>query len=716
MRGVFAAFSILVLVSEKGAQVSTVIHYFQTNQHLWAWWTVVLLLPACLVQFLSFKWFWTDCHKQCGSLVVIHVLQLGIIKRYWDSLLAAVRGGDRVASSSGEQLMKLGDLSVLRLLEALLQTLPHLLLQAYIYLALEETDLFPGVSAGLSLLSLSWALVSYSRFMCLLKPGHLYMPWAALLCQMLWRMGMLGTRVMALTVFARVYHFWTFAVAGVHWLLMSFWVASLQTDIITKTCYWKIFNILLGAVYIFCYLNLRDGTSRCRAVMFYSVMLLENVILLLVATDFLQEALWSSVWMTLVVMAGFVIGAAALIIYYSILHPKSTQIYQNFKSTLSKPRTWKETTEASFFQPKRKNETSEGAIETLDVTHVSHSNAGATDANIDGHAAWLEMYGSHHHWLLLKLALKTGALSKIYAAFGDGGIDDLFPCEWLASSAGSAKGRVLGTPAPVAATGRRYLAGDMDDSFKKRDLWEASDYITVESDHEGTNYINSLAAVKEKHGSCIKAAQVCVSGPGRQSDRQNEDGFQGTVTAPTGGASSGGQETAGLSTKRVETCNNSTLYFSADMEGALPSCVKRETYQKVNKGAPRPENESALGAVPETEEAQEHLFPVSAISPIACGTSNSNFRRSAALDLSSQCDVSTDASELMEEEGVLGVQYTHLKVIGSLAASVQNRIKHEEEPCFTSTPKPEQLAKKIGTCEPKARKKLIQLEEMKVVE
>lgn len=71
-----------------------------------------------------------------------------------------------------------------------------------------------GVSAGLSLLSLAWALVSYSHFTCLLKPGHLSPPAAALLCLLLWRTGMLGTRVLALVLFARLYSFWVFAVAG----------------------------------------------------------------------------------------------------------------------------------------------------------------------------------------------------------------------------------------------------------------------------------------------------------------------------------------------------------------------------------------------------------------------------------------------------------------------------------------------------------------------
>lgn len=71
-----------------------------------------------------------------------------------------------------------------------------------------------AVSAGLSLLSLSWALVSYSRFSCLLKPGHVRLPAAALLCLLLWRTGMLGTRVLALVLFTRLYSCWVLAVAG----------------------------------------------------------------------------------------------------------------------------------------------------------------------------------------------------------------------------------------------------------------------------------------------------------------------------------------------------------------------------------------------------------------------------------------------------------------------------------------------------------------------
>ena len=67
---------------------------------------------------------------------------------------------------------------------------------------------------GLCVLSTSWALVLYSRACCLIRPGHLAMPPAALLCQLVWRAGMLGARVTCLMFFARVFNWWVCGVAG----------------------------------------------------------------------------------------------------------------------------------------------------------------------------------------------------------------------------------------------------------------------------------------------------------------------------------------------------------------------------------------------------------------------------------------------------------------------------------------------------------------------
>ncbi|NXG24517.1 XKR5 protein, partial [Grallaria varia] len=288
MRGAIPGLSLALLAAERGARLCAIIHYLVRGQLGWFGLTMACVVPGYASQLLSILWFRADGHKPGCWLLVLHLLQLGLWKsgvpnsptpgwashhgdscRYWDVLRMMVEMGG--GARAGEVLTRLGDVCVLQLLEALLQTLPHLLLQAYVVVAVDPAGFIPGVSAGLSLLSLAWALVSYSHFTCLLKPGHLSLPAMAMLCLLLWRTGMLGTRVLALVLFARLYSFWVFAVAGVHWLLMSFWLVAQQTDIVAQPCRWRLFNCLVGAVYIFCYINVRPGPSKTRVSVFYAV-------------------------------------------------------------------------------------------------------------------------------------------------------------------------------------------------------------------------------------------------------------------------------------------------------------------------------------------------------------------------------------------------------------------------------------------------------------
>lgn len=264
-----------------------------------------------------------SCSLSVSALFLYHALRTSelfqtccpsLLLRHWDTS-AALRRGQR-APRPGQLQLQEADLVALRLLEALLQSGPHLLLQTYVLLASHFTDAvpgeqlpgdrtrtlvgsalpcevppwenrapcarspwlwfpegrrvclytqlllfpsgslvrvtlppsqvfhkmsavpetrqggslcavlwslratlrlfdsFPGVSALLSWSSLSWALVSYTHVLGVMKPGHRAVPWAALFCQQLWRMGMLGTRVLSLVLFCRAYHLWVLVVGG----------------------------------------------------------------------------------------------------------------------------------------------------------------------------------------------------------------------------------------------------------------------------------------------------------------------------------------------------------------------------------------------------------------------------------------------------------------------------------------------------------------------
>lgn len=64
--------------------------------------------------------------------------------------------------------------------------------------------------------------------------------------------------------------------AGVHWLGATFWMVSQQTDIIRSTNRWRLFNLVMGAVHVFLFLNLKHGQSRYRMAGFYLVCLIKQ--------------------------------------------------------------------------------------------------------------------------------------------------------------------------------------------------------------------------------------------------------------------------------------------------------------------------------------------------------------------------------------------------------------------------------------------------------
>ncbi|XP_048831089.1 XK-related protein 5b [Brienomyrus brachyistius] len=407
--------TVVIILAERTALVYCVVYYLWHTHFRRALLTFGLAVPGTVVQVLSFKWYREDGAQQKCCLRFVHILHLGIFKRLWDCMWClwhSPESGDGLSAI----VMQQADVSALRLLEALLLTLPQTVLQTYILLTTDEGILSPVfVCCALCLLSTSWALVLYSRACSLVRPGHLPMPPAALLCQLLWRASMLGARIASLMFFMRVFCGWICGIIGFHWLIASLWLVTQQTDICSSPWRWHLFNCVLGAVHVFFFLNVKDGPSRFRISSFYLVMLLENAALLLLASDFLSEATWDSMGVPAAVFCSFLLGITSLVLYYRFLHPKSTEISHHLWNghlgiTCLRG-------ESSFSLGDKMaavpSVPSQGNIPLTAVARnmVEHSGTcGAESAMQDG----------HHHWLLLRLALKTGNLAKINVAYGYG--------------------------------------------------------------------------------------------------------------------------------------------------------------------------------------------------------------------------------------------------------------------------------------------------------
>ncbi|XP_056420009.1 XK-related protein 5 isoform X2 [Hyla sarda] len=585
--GWFAAVSLLLYLVERAAECAAVVHYFITAQYFWAGWTLGLLLPGCLVQVISFAWLRADGYKQCFTLSLTHIFQLGILKRHVDSL-RLVLCRKRTAHEEQELVMKQGDLSLLRLLEVLLQALPQLLLQTYIYMTFKYADVY----------------------------------------------------------------------AGAHWLVMSFWLVAQQTDVISTPCYWRLFNILLGAVYVFCFINVRDGPSRYRVAIFYVIMLLENCILLLLATDFLQGAVWSNVKLSVAVMSGFLIGCAALIIYYTLLHPKSTEISQSFKKTGSGGHVREEESAYSFkWWNRSRKEVSNDAFQGENCNPKTADQDTVNQEDLP----WREVAEKHHRLLLLKLAMKTGNLSKINAAFGDGGIGDLFCLQ----DGGDAQHPIV--------LNNSLSEGHGKGGFLMSESWSLgrTPVDTGQGRMYGTQEFSNYESLQEEKDCMVDVA------PGKIS------------------------EVAASCSPSNRMIGSGTLYFSAHTDGVIPSGNGTVCIVEV------PKKPTIDSPIKELDPVENQDLPVVWVSPIHGLATNSNFCRSVDEDVGSLCEdseLTNDDSGITEPSGTRGY---HLLSTGALPPSMKGRLIQKEQPCFTSTPKPQTSAVDVVPREEiKARRRL----------
>ncbi|XP_039733193.1 XK-related protein 5 isoform X2 [Pteropus medius] len=584
--------SALLLAAEQSARLCTMVYYFATGQLLWGWLALTVLLPGFLVQSLSYLWFRADGQPGQCRLAVLHLLQLGVWKRHWDTTWMVLRK-DGAAHGEAPLPLQEADLSALRLLEALLQAAPHLLLQTYIFLASDFTDIVPGA----------------------------------------------------------------------HWLVMTFWLVAQQSDIVDSTCHWRLFNLLAGAVYILCYLNFWDSPSRHRMATFYMIMLLENSILLLLATDFLQGTSATSLWTMAGVLSGSLIGSVSLVTYYSLLHPKSTDIRQGFvRKSCGIAGGDKAERESSPPGPALAGESLESPSmcqeEGSELTSLGEPPSlqwGPPEAGLESQIAEEDPFFSHHHWLLVKLALKTGNVSKINAVFGEDRPGCFRPPAWRVSPHDDQQRKPPFSQQEPPPSPHDSLASEKGSEFQsvlkaEADLSESSSYVSFASD----NY-----------------EKAPVPKPWALQREGSPDEGAGAVS----GVQEGG---AGGQLSRGEGQGDSTLYFSATAEGATPShqAGGQATLPMLGRGSP---------ALPASPPPAAKPFPVTMarISPILYRGPDGRLCPRASF--SGTPLAGSECGEQQEPTRDL----SHPAADGTPTSWPRTSPRPAEEPCLTSTPKSE---------------------------
>ena len=109
-------------------------------------------------------------------------------------------------------------------------------------------------------------------------------------------------------------------VTGVHWLVMTVWIVSQQTDFCDSKLQELIFDCIVGVIYCFSFFNLKEGKTRWRACVFYFVIFLENAALLSVWFLENQMDLLLKISLLIALFTAFVFGNYDLQQSFKVFH------------------------------------------------------------------------------------------------------------------------------------------------------------------------------------------------------------------------------------------------------------------------------------------------------------------------------------------------------------------------------------------------------------
>lgn len=219
---------------------------------------------------------------------------------------------------------------MLRLLQAFIQSAPQAVFQLYVLCRkgsfVLQDDLVILIAAITSLVSVVWSLVCYSKALRDLRENAQDLPCVGFTCQVLWRTFMLTARVVALVLFASHFQQWALVAVIGHWMLMALWLACQKTQFCVDDSGhehpWKerLFNSVIAFIYVFSFFNTKEGMTRKRVVLFYSVMLVENSLLISMWYPNRNLSTLVTYAALAVVWGGFLLGAIFMVIYYKCYH------------------------------------------------------------------------------------------------------------------------------------------------------------------------------------------------------------------------------------------------------------------------------------------------------------------------------------------------------------------------------------------------------------
>lgn len=337
--------SVLSYLADVVMDVMLAYFFYAEQKMAYFYWTVAFVaLPSLTMTAFSMRWYLVDADeknsppvscKQWTLRLIFLMLQMGPILRYIDSLRYAIKSNKHKNNARTQvfyykrMIFEDADATLLRLFECFMEAAPQLVLQMYIFTQnpnvgtkpLTSIEILQLLSMFSSLLSMSWALAAYQRALRFSLEEKVNMTWCGTFFQVIWHFFEIGSRILALGLFASKFTLHAAIVCSVHYIVMVIWILTMNTSFCRNKCEEFFYNLVLGMMFIFCYFNPTDSPTRRRYSIYYMCIFLENTSLMVVWFIYCPPEISYKLSAMIAQFLSFTLGLVFMVIYYLLLHP-----------------------------------------------------------------------------------------------------------------------------------------------------------------------------------------------------------------------------------------------------------------------------------------------------------------------------------------------------------------------------------------------------------
>lgn len=188
---------------------------------------------------------------------------------------------------------------------------------------------------SLSLFEIGWSLASYHRALRRASYSKRNLSPLGVILQLIWQSAIVACRTLAIGLFLHQFTFWICPVAIGHWGVMSIWIMHQGTHFFDdhqgkpRLCPEYLFNMLLGAIYLFVFINVKDEPTRWKYVAFYTITIAENAIFTALWFITIDADFHFRLAILLIVVSLFLFGLLVMQIYYWLFHPNGRPLLVN---------------------------------------------------------------------------------------------------------------------------------------------------------------------------------------------------------------------------------------------------------------------------------------------------------------------------------------------------------------------------------------------------